>query len=365
MTHQIAVVGVGPGREVDIGGKAHSFGYLHADAYSTRKDCEVVACADIVPEYGAKFADEFDIAEDAVYQSSTSMLAEVNPEVVSVCTPIPTHDDIVIDCASCESVKAVHCEKPMADSWSGARAMAHVCDREGIQLTFGHQRRFGDPFLTAKSLLDKNVVGELERIEISWGNFFDNGTHTLDLAAMFNDERRGTWIIGQIDCRKKHMRYGVPTADHAFMSWQYENGVHGVAATGDDVELTGGPYDFYDSWFRLICSEGVIEVGSRDRSRLEYRRDGEGWKRVEVEDEFAGRVDHAINDVIDALNHGRKSVLRAKNALKTTELLFAGHESSRRRARIDLPLQGVYDHPLEAMIESGQIAMEDGPETPG
>ena len=358
VTYQIGVVGVGPGREVDISGRSHSFAYLHADAYAERDDCELVACADIEREYAERFAQEYDLLYDDIYEDHEAMLAGTDPDVVSVCTPIPTHAAITVDCAAHESVVAVHCEKPMARTWGEARAMAQECDRTDVQLTFGHQRRFGDPFRTTKELLDKNVAGDLERIEISWGNFFDNGTHTLDLASMFNDEHSGEWVMGQLDYSKEHIRYGVHTADHAFVSWEYENGVHGVAATGNDVDLTDGPYDFYDCWHRLVCTDGVIEVGRRNGPALRYRRDGEGWTEVAVDPEFDGCVDLAIDDVVRALNGDHKSELRAENALTTAEILFAGHESSRRRGRIDLPLTGVYDHPLEAMVESNKVVPE-------
>jgi len=371
MTYRVAIVGVGPGREIDISGRTHSFGYLHADAYAARDDCEVVSCADVVPEYARQFAAEFDLPEDQVYEDHESLLVGENPDVVSVCTPIPTHAPITIDCGTHASVAAIHCEKPMARTWAEARAMAHVCDREGVQLTFGHQRRFGAPFRRAKELLDDGLVGRLERIEISWGNFFDNGTHALDLAGMFNDGSRGTWVMGQIDYSTDHVRYGVPTADHAFVSWQYENGVHGIAATGDDVPLSGGPYDFYDCWHRLVCAEGVIEIGRRDGPTLRYRRDGENWTTVDVADEMDGRIDLAIDDVIHTLDGddggSEGTELGAENALAATEILFAGHESSRRRGRVELPLAGVYDHPLETMIEAGEIRptkTDDRPDHP-
>ncbi|ESS04382.1 MAG: putative dehydrogenase related protein, partial [uncultured archaeon A07HR67] len=336
MTYRVAVVGTGPGRDVDISGRSHAFAYKHADAYAAREDCEIVACADIEREYAERFADEFGVPVSGVFEDHGSMLAAVEPDLASVCTPIPTHAPIVTDCAEA-GVEAVHCEKPMADTWAAARGMVEVCEKRGVQLTFGHQRRFGDPFRRAKKLLDAGVVGDLERIEISWGNFFDNGTHTLDLAAMFNNEHPASWVMGQVDYSKEHVRYGVPTADHAFVSWQYENGVHGVAATGDDVPLSGGPFDFYDCSHRLVGSEGVIELGRREGPALRYRVDGEGWTVVDVADEFHGRVDLAIDDVVGALDSGSPTELRAEHALNTTEILFAGHESSRRRGRVDLP----------------------------
>jgi len=362
MTHAVAVVGTGPGREVDISGRAHSWAYRHGDAYAARADCEIVGCADLVPEYAEAFGEAFGVPAASAYEDPRRLLAEEAVDVVSVCTPIPAHAPVVIDAARA-GVDAVHCEKPMADTWGAARAMAGVCDRDGVALTFGHQRRFGEPFRRAKALLDGGTVGDLERIEVSWGNAFDNGTHTVDLAGMFAGEPRADWVMGQVDYSKEHVRYGVHTADHAFVSWQYENGVHGVLATGDGVDLTGGPYDFYDCFHRLVGTEGTIEVGRREGPPLRVRRDGEGWWPVDVEAEFGATVDRAIDDVVAALNTGRRSELRAENALHTAEILFGAHESARRRGRVEFPLSA-YDHALESMVESGAVTPETTDDRP-
>lgn len=354
MGYRAAVIGVGPGRDVDISGRSHSFGYKHADAYHQRDDCELVAGVDLVGEYAEAFADEYSLPPEAAYEDHETMLKAVEPDIVSVCTPIPAHEPVVVDCADA-GVAAVHCEKPMAKTWAEARGMAHVCDRTDTQLTFGHQRRFAPPFRKAKALLDAGRIGELERIEISWGNFFDNGTHVVDLAGMFVDDVSAKWVLGQVDYSREHVRYGVPTADHAFVTWRYESGVQGVLATGDGVSLTDGEYDFYDCWHRLVGSEGTIEIGRRDGPPLRIRQDGDGWEPIDVEVEFSGSVATGIDSAVEALETGSKSPLRAANALNTTEILFAGHESSRRRGRVELPLSGVYDHPLASLVEAGEV----------
>jgi len=361
MPLEVAVVGTGPGRDVSIPGRSHAFGYEHGDAYAAREDCEFVACCDVVADYADAFASAFDIPADGVYTDHERLLAVESPDVVSVCTPIPTHAPIVVDCARA-GVRAVHCEKPMAATWGDALAMARACADAGVQLTFGHQRRFGAPFREAKRLLDDGCVGDLRRIEISWGNCFDNGSHTVDLANYFADEGRAEWVLGQVDYSTEHVRYGVHTADHAFVSWQYESGVHGVLATGDGVGLTGGPYDVYDCYHRLVGTDGTIEVGRRDGPALRYRRDGEGWTTVDVDGGLFGSVARAVDEALGALDGG-ESELRAENALAATEILFAAHESSRRRGRVELPLD-VYDHPLESLVEAGELDPAGGDDRP-
>lgn len=135
-------------------------------------------------------------------------------------------------------------------------------------------------------------------------------------------------MLRQVDYSTKHVRYGVQTADHAFVSWEYENGVRVIAAMGKDVKLSSDSCDFYDCWHRLVCIDSVIELDHRDRLALCYRRDGEGWTEVAVDSEFDRRIDLAIDDALRALDGNHESELRAANALNTAEILFADHESS-------------------------------------
>src|SRR5699024_3460897 len=112
--------------------------YRHAEAYQRNESCTLVACADLIRDHGEAFAEWFDIPDDHVFEEYTEMLDAVNPDIVSVCTPVPTHADIVVDVAEHGAVSAIHCEKPMADTWGDSQRMADVADRAGVQLTFNH-----------------------------------------------------------------------------------------------------------------------------------------------------------------------------------------------------------------------------------
>ena len=104
----------------------------------------------------------------------------------------------------------------------------------------------------------------------------------------------------------------------------------------------------------------MIEVGVLGENQLPLRikRDGQTeWEVVDTNGESIhgpGFIDRAIADIVDALAAGRESQLCARRALIATEIIFACWESSRRRGRVDLPLD-VDDNALDAMIASGEI----------
>jgi predicted dehydrogenase len=351
-THDVAIIGTG-----DPDADGYAMAYYHADAYGKIEGCDLVACADIVPENAAAFAREYGVSNEHVYEDYEEMLAEVEPDVVSVTVPPAVHADVVVDVVRSGVVEAVHCEKPMAYEWGDACLMAQEADRRGVNLTFNHQRRFGKPFRRAKELLDAGEIGELERVEFSTFLFYDYGTHSIDLCNYFNDETSPEWVIGQVNYTEERRAFGAHNANHAFALWEYQNGVHGVGAVGDGVS------DAVACHNRLIGSEGVIEVGPEgggegdDLPALRIRRDGSDWEAVDTEGEGLHSwdfLDRAVADAVKAFEEGRESELCARNALNATEIIFGTYESARRRGCVEFPLE-IDDNPLVEMVRSGAL----------
>ena len=348
---------IGTGRKPERAGpQGYGMAHQHAAAYQALGDtCELVACADIVRENAAAFAEHWGIASKGVYTSVEEMLRSEDLDIVSVTVWPHLHADLVIQAAA-GGVRAIFCEKPMADTWMASRAMAEECERRGVQLSFNHQRRFGRPFRGAKEILDSGVIGKLVRTEFGFGNLYDYGTHNFDLSNYFAGEQPARWVMAQIDYRTEHVAFGMHNENQAYALWQYADGVFGVAATGDGAGLVG-------CHNRLVGTEGEIEIGRRGRGIpvLRYRRYGAGdWQAVDCGEEGVhgpGYVERAIADVVRALIDGKESELCAKNALRATELIFASWESARRRGRVDLPLT-ITDNPLHAMVESGALQPE-------
>ncbi|HKC73908.1 MAG TPA: Gfo/Idh/MocA family oxidoreductase [Chloroflexota bacterium] len=347
---RVGIIGTGRRKE-RADARGYGMAYDHAAAYQALPDaCALVACADIVRENAAAFAHAMGIPAEGVFTDYRAMLAEAHLDVVSICTWPHLHAPMTIDCARA-GVRAVHCEKPMADSWGAARLMAQECARRGVQLTFNHQRRFGAPFSAARDLLESGAIGDLVRVEVSCDNVYDWGTHYLDMCGFYTGDQPAEWVIGQIDYRTEQRIFGAHVENHAVGSWRYHGGVFGLIATGSVAGLIG-----VDN--RLIGTEGVVEVGVPDGPTLRVRRVGSReWESVDTGDETVhgpGFFERAIADVIDALTSGREPELSARRALNATEIIFAIYESSRRRGRVDLPLT-ISDHPLGAMVDAGDL----------
>ena len=175
---RVGVIGCGD-HDKDRGPDGFAMAWCHGEGYEKLTDqVEIVACADIVDKNARAFADRFGATD--VYEDYNTMLSDADLDMVSVCTWMHLHAEMVISAAEAD-LKAIHCEKPMAATWGDAKRMAAVCEEYGVQLTFNHQRRFGAPVVIAKQLLEKGEIGELQMLQYSGGNMYDTGTHFIDM----------------------------------------------------------------------------------------------------------------------------------------------------------------------------------------
>ncbi|WP_126664555.1 Gfo/Idh/MocA family protein [Haloterrigena salifodinae] len=357
--YTVAVIGTGPDPDTPtVDGFA--MGYRHAEAFESDDRCELIGCADVVEENRLAFADAFGLPAENIFEKYKELLSTLEPDIVSVAVPPAIHREIVVGCAKSSVVDAVHCEKPMANTWVDARQMAQECWRHDVQLTLNRQRRFGRPFTEAKRLLDDGEIGSLRRIEIGWGDFFDTGAHTVDLAGMFTDDRAAEWVLAGLDYREEDIRFGAHQENQMWAQWRYENGVYGVISTGKGS-------DFTDAAIVLRGTNGVIRIDKTDGPMLELDRGGDrrsidvdGETMHATNDEGDGRYgshfhDRAVAAVVDGLETGAEPVISARMGLTTAEILFAGYESVRRRGRVDLPLD-VAENPLQSMVDTGALS---------
>jgi predicted dehydrogenase len=345
MKPQIGIIGCGrPGKGQARG---HVRGYLDAG-------CEVVALCDIAEENAASLRDEFGLTS-RVYTDSDAMFAGEKLDCISICLWPHLHAPVTMAAAQSGKVRAIHCEKPVAPTWSDAKKMVEVCAAAGVQLTFNHQRRFNVPFQTAKAMLDAGAIGELESMEAYCFDLFDWGTHWFDMMCFFNNETPVDWVVGQVDISAPYAIFGLPLERFGTSHFAFKNGVRGSLVASRDNDVWNGLR------VRLNGSKGSLEVGEAkqsDKHELRILNSADGWKPIAVEGGISGddAYQKVMPEIIASLQKGTKSLLDARNALAATELVFATYESACRRERISLPLEGVEGHPLvELLREKGAI----------
>ena len=345
--YQVGIIGCGkPWRSE--GATGFGMSHAHAQGYNASPDCKIVALADISEENARAFQTKH--GGDRIYTDYHTMLAQEQLDIVSISTWPHLHAPMVIDCAEA-GVKAIHCEKPMAPTFGEAKRMVEACERNGVQLTFNHQRRFNQPFRKARELVRAGAIGTLQRIEATCDNLMDWGTHWFDMCFFLNDETPVEWVIGQIEGRGSKQIFGLLCEGQGISHFQFQNSVTGLLITGTNAQPRLG--------IRLSGTSGVLEIGASEEAPLRLLGAGQGWSTVAVDEGMHGldKVGLGVLDLVDALKTGREPELAARRALRATELIFATYESSRRRGRIDLPLT-IEDSPFLSMVEAGEMVTD-------
>jgi len=186
-------------------------------------------------------------------------------------------------------------------------------------------------------------------------DLFGWGTHYFDMLFFYNDETPVDWVIGQIDARGGRRGRGHFSEGQGISYFKYRNGVYGLLVTGSEAG--------WEASNRLVGTDGVIEVGhSREVPLRRWDVGQAGWQVVEFENDphWADPVEQGVLDLVEALKAGREPELSSRKALRATELIFATYESSRRRGRVELPLD-IEDSPFLSMLESGEMSGEFPP----
>lgn len=344
----------------------------HARAYAVHPEAKIVACMDIKRENAEALAKEQGLSESKVYVDHKLMLRKEKPDIVSVCTWPGTHAQMVVDSVEA-GAKAVFMEKPMATTWGESKRLYQACVDNKVMLSVSHQRRFAPPYVKARELANNGAIGELHRVEGYCHNLYDWGTHWFDAFNFYNNDEPADWVMGQVsyEWEKPYTIFGVPIETNGLSYVRWKNGVCGLMVTGRN---TGGRCAN-----RLIGSKGIIEMdvfwdhqiwGPKKEGPIlrVLTEDSKGWLTPELRYASGGLYPYktseqmedvlAVREVVDCLKTGREPIISGRRALQATELIFATYESSRRRARVYLPLD-VEDSPFISMLESGAV----GPKT--
>jgi UDP-N-acetyl-2-amino-2-deoxyglucuronate dehydrogenase len=126
----------------------------HLEAFAALEAAEIVGVCDVDPERARTTATAWGI-ENAV--DSVSALLALDLDIVSVCTPHPTHEDVVLEAAGA----GVHvlCEKPIAIDLASAQRMVSACDAAGVKLGVLFQRRFWPAAQRVRAAIDDGTLG--------------------------------------------------------------------------------------------------------------------------------------------------------------------------------------------------------------
>ena len=160
----------------------------HAGAITANADCELIAGCDIDEERRLLFAQKWQVP---VYTDAAEMISVHKPQILAIATHPDSHYRYC-RLAADYGVKAVICEKPLADNIGEARKITRLAEN-GLAIITNHERRYAEDYASAKAILASGRLGSLlsARAVLYMGRtqrlldvLWHDGTHLAD-AIMF------------------------------------------------------------------------------------------------------------------------------------------------------------------------------------
>lgn len=325
-----AVIGVGrAGGGGDITG-GHRIGHTHGAMLRRHPRVELAAAADINGENLEAFNTAFGVRKG--FADYRVMLREVRPRIVSICTYVGLHREMIDECAAA-GVKGIICEKPVADSPVALAAIGRVVRETGLKIVVCHMRRYLPALMRAVQLYSDGALGSrvLAFAAIQDWDLSEMGSHWLDLFRYFHQDEAVRWIMAQARVRGRR-GFGHAMEDHIVAAMQFESGgravleAGGTGAEGFNIFLTGS-----EGSIRIV-GEDLLTIDGPEGRRTESFKDhpGSGWEPM---------WDRLLEGLIRWLDGGSEPMTGWKNMSKSSELNLAAYLSAIRGDRVDLPLE--------------------------
>lgn len=336
-----AVIGVGRAGDLPAD-RAGGFkiGYHHATQYRDRQGVDLVAGADISEVNLAAWRDEFDVPSG--YSDHREMLAATEPDLVSICTYVGLHAQMIEDCARA-GVRGILCEKPFLAAPAELASVRGLIADTGVKIVVAHVRRYQPVFRRMRDLVRDGAIGRplLFSAGIPGWDLSEWGTHWIDMFRFFNEDGPVEWVMGQARVRGARA-YGHATEEHASAYFSFAGGCKALIDGGGDLAR---PYTMIltgeDGELRLL--DNTLRILDRDGTRdEEFAGGGEVWTEM-----WRATVDGLVTWV----EGGDEPTVGATNALQTSEVNLAAYLSAIERDRIDLPLVdlSLSEWPLERL----------------
>ncbi len=302
----------------------------HLAAYSECKNTEVVAVCDVNLEKAKDTAAKWGI--EKYYQDVDEMLALHNPDFVSVCTPCEDHYETVKKIVR-YPVKAIFCEKPIADNINRSREMITLCNEKGIVLLINHVRRF-DPLHQYVRENLTNLIGDPQKVLFFYsGGILNQGSHLFDLLRFYFGDVEWVQAEGKgkdLDVMLK-FKSGLVAS---ILSFNFKDiSIFNIAFVGDKARLELINKPFWDYDYQLFIKEesetmkGVNTFSSQSSFLFPKK-----MERTFFRD--------AINEMIRCVELNQKPISSGEDGLSALNLIIASIYSSENEGkRVYIPFE--------------------------
>ncbi|MFA6127026.1 MAG: Gfo/Idh/MocA family oxidoreductase [Bacteroidales bacterium] len=300
---------------------------------------KLVSVCDILPGAADLLANKYHCT--AYYDVEHFLNAEVEIDVVAICTPNGLHAEHTILCL--KAGYNVLCEKPMAISTADCGRMIIAGEKANKRLFVIKQNRFNPPVVAVKNVIDEGRLGTIFSIQLNcfWNrnrDYYHNswkGTKSLDGGTLYTQFSHFIdllyWMIGDVKqvypiIRNYAHKDIIEFEDSGVVALEFQNGATGtinynVNSYGKNMEGS----------LTIFAEKGTIKIGGQYLNELEYQN----IENYEIKDLPAGNKpnnygnyvgsmsnhDKIYENVVDVLTNGKAIATNFYEGMKTVEII--------------------------------------------
>jgi UDP-N-acetylglucosamine 3-dehydrogenase len=323
--------------------------HRHVPEYADMASVEIVAFCDVKLERAQKLAAEYG---GIAYKDYNEMLADLDIDAVSVCTPNALHATVSI--AAAEAGCHVLCEKPMATNKEEAENMIKAASNHHVLLMIGHNQRMMPPHVKAKEILQSGELGRVISFRTAFGHGGPEGW-SIDGADSWFFRKEDAYVGAMGDL-------GVHKAD--LIRWMLDDEVVEVSAFVENLDKPGSTVDdnavclirmekgaigtltaswtYYkgeDNSTVLYCENGVIKIGTDPNDQVIVEKRGGQVERYNV-GAIATNEKQVGSGIIEAfvacVLNGTTPPITGEEGLKSLQVILACMEAADTKRNVTL-----------------------------
>lgn len=322
---------------------------------------EIVAVCDVVPEHMEAVLAKHGLEQDGSirrYTDYKKLIAETEPELVSIATESGLHAEIALYCID----RGIHViiEKPMAMSLKDADRIIALSEERRVKVCACHQNRFNVAVQEMRKALESGRFGRLSHgsIHVRWNRNRDyytqapwRGTWAQDGGALMNQCIHGIdllrWTFGdeveEVYGQTRQQFHDYLEAEDVGMAVvKFKNG---AIAT---IEGTTNVYpQNLEETLYVFGEKGTVKLGGKSTNNIDvwdFADESEADESNRGLEEATSNVygnghTSVFADMIDAIEKDRKPYIDAHAGRNALELVLAIYKSQKTGAPVKLPLE--------------------------
>lgn len=329
----------------------------HAAEYKRNEHTVIAGVFDVSRERAEAMVKDFG---GKVYATAEELIADPSIDAVSVCVANAFHAPITIDALN--HGKHVLCEKPMAITLKDCEDMLSAANKNGKRLLIGHNQRLTPAHKKAKEIISSGELGRVisfaatfghkgpemwsaDKSSNTWffkknaaafGSMADLGIHKIDLMCYLIGSSVKN-VFSRLATLDKKFPDGTPIEvdDNSVEILTFENGALGTVTTswthyGEECNSSS-----------LYCEKGTLklyhdpryalQVVYADGTKAHYELD-----RMQTNEDAQQASSGVIDQFVDSILTGKKSVLDAEDIVNSMRVVFACLESAETGKIVEL-----------------------------